>query len=154
MLNILVGDMSLIGPRPLLPRDQPKNIEIRLMVRPGITGWAQVNGGLLLTPDEKEVLDEWYIRNASLWLDLRIIFMTAVIMFLRGDRRPQPVVQANWTNVVQINADNPAGQALRGPPRWRGAFITARNTLRLRPCVPGLSEATRATDRTRDSDLQ
>jgi lipopolysaccharide/colanic/teichoic acid biosynthesis glycosyltransferase len=53
LLNILVGDMSLIGPRPLLPRDQPKNIEIRLMVRPGITGWAQVNGGLLLTRMKK-----------------------------------------------------------------------------------------------------
>jgi lipopolysaccharide/colanic/teichoic acid biosynthesis glycosyltransferase len=49
---------TLVGPRPLLPRDQPKNIEIRLMVRPGITGWAQVNGGVLLSPDEKERLDE------------------------------------------------------------------------------------------------
>jgi len=49
LLNTLVGDMSLIGPRPLLPRDQPKYIEIRLVVRPGITGWAQVNGGALLS---------------------------------------------------------------------------------------------------------
>jgi hypothetical protein len=56
LLNILVGDMLLIGPRPLLPRDQPKNIEIRLMVRPGITGWAQVNGGILLNPEEKQRL--------------------------------------------------------------------------------------------------
>jgi lipopolysaccharide/colanic/teichoic acid biosynthesis glycosyltransferase len=59
LLNVLVGDMSLIGPRPLLLRDQPKNMAARLMVRPGITGWAQVNGGVLLSADEKELLDEW-----------------------------------------------------------------------------------------------
>jgi len=45
LLNVLVGDMSLIGPRPLLVQDQPPNLAVRLMVRPGITGWAQVNGG-------------------------------------------------------------------------------------------------------------
>ena len=49
LLNVLSGDMSLIGPRPLLPKDQPANPTVRLMVRPGITGWAQVNGGKLLT---------------------------------------------------------------------------------------------------------
>jgi lipopolysaccharide/colanic/teichoic acid biosynthesis glycosyltransferase len=76
LLNILVGDMSLIGPRPLLVQDQPPNLTVRLMVRPGITGWAQVNGGTLVTPIEKDKLDEWYIRNASLWLDLRIMFLT------------------------------------------------------------------------------
>jgi lipopolysaccharide/colanic/teichoic acid biosynthesis glycosyltransferase len=106
LLNILVGDMSLIGPRPLLPRDQPKNMEIRLMVRPGITGWAQVNGGVLLSPDEKEQLDEWYIRNASLWLDLQIVFMTA-IMLVRGDRRTPQVEQTVWTNIVRINEPQP-----------------------------------------------
>ena len=65
LLNVLVGDMSLIGPRPLLPHDQPADPTLRLMVRPGITGWAQVNGGKLLTPEEKNALDEWYVRNAS-----------------------------------------------------------------------------------------
>jgi lipopolysaccharide/colanic/teichoic acid biosynthesis glycosyltransferase len=76
LLNVLMGDMSLIGPRPLLPEDQPPNTGIRLLVRPGITGWAQVNGGKLVTREEKEKLDEWYVRNASLRLDLRIVFMT------------------------------------------------------------------------------
>jgi len=82
LLNVLVGDMSLIGPRPLLPEDQPANASVRLSVRPGITGWAQVNGRKLLTADEKDKLDEWYIRNASLWLDLRIILKTLQVILL------------------------------------------------------------------------
>ncbi len=53
LLNVVVGDMSLVGPRPLLPHDQPRNPSLRLKVRPGITGWAQVNGGRLLTAQEK-----------------------------------------------------------------------------------------------------
>ena len=75
--------MSLIGPRPLLPEDQPSNRSIRLSVRPGISGWAQVNGGKLVTKEEKEKLDEWYVRNASLWVDLQIIIMTITVI-LKG----------------------------------------------------------------------
>jgi lipopolysaccharide/colanic/teichoic acid biosynthesis glycosyltransferase len=85
LLNVLVGDMSLIGPRPLLPHDQPADPTLRLMVRPGITGWAQVNGGKLLTPEEKNAYDEWYVRNSSLWLDLKIAGLTVLFM-LRGER--------------------------------------------------------------------
>lgn len=80
LFNILLGEMSLIGPRPLLPEDQPSNISVRLSVRPGITGWAQVNGGKLVTKEEKEKFDEWYIQNASLGLDLRITVMTVSVM--------------------------------------------------------------------------
>jgi lipopolysaccharide/colanic/teichoic acid biosynthesis glycosyltransferase len=76
LLNVVRGDMSLIGPRPLLPEDQPQNAPLRLFVRPGITGWAQVCGGKLVSTEEKGRLDEWYIRHASFWLDLRIILMT------------------------------------------------------------------------------
>jgi lipopolysaccharide/colanic/teichoic acid biosynthesis glycosyltransferase len=86
LLNVLIGDMSLIGPRPLLPNDQPPNPEVRLLVRPGITGWAQVNGAKSLTPTEKDRLDEWYIRNASIWLDLRVAMLTLKYV-LAGDRR-------------------------------------------------------------------
>ena len=75
--------MSLIGPRPLLPEDQPSNRSIRLSVRPGISGWAQVNGAKLVTKEEKEKLDEWYVRNASLWVDLQIIMMTITVI-LKG----------------------------------------------------------------------
>jgi lipopolysaccharide/colanic/teichoic acid biosynthesis glycosyltransferase len=88
LLNVLVGDMSLIGPRPLLAQDQPSNSAIRLAVRPGITGWAQVNGGAKLSATEKAALDAWYIRNASPLLDLRIIGMT-VLSLVRGDRRSE-----------------------------------------------------------------
>jgi lipopolysaccharide/colanic/teichoic acid biosynthesis glycosyltransferase len=90
-LNVLFGEMSLIGPRPLLPEDQPANTSIRLSVRPGISGWAQVNGGKLVTKDEKEKLDEWYVRNASLWLDLQIIMMT-IKLILRGRVSSQEVL--------------------------------------------------------------
>lgn len=88
LLNVLVGDMSMIGPRPLLPQDQPPTPTVRLMVRPGITGWAQVNGATLLSPREKEELDEWYIRNASLWLDLRIVGLT-LLSLIEGPRRSE-----------------------------------------------------------------
>ena len=80
LLNILVGNMSLIGPRPLLPEDQPANPSIRLSVRPGISGWAQVNGGKRLTPKQKDELDEWYVKNASLWVDLKIALKTMQIL--------------------------------------------------------------------------
>lgn len=78
LLNVLVGDMSLIGPRPLLPVDQPSDPRLRLSVRPGITGWAQINGGTKVTPAEKDALDVWYVRHASFWLDLKIAVSTAL----------------------------------------------------------------------------
>lgn len=87
LLNILRGDMSLIGPRPLLPIDQPFDNEIRLLVRPGITGWAQVNGGSLISTEEKNALDEYYVRYASLWLDIKVLLKTAPIV-ITGDRHP------------------------------------------------------------------
>jgi lipopolysaccharide/colanic/teichoic acid biosynthesis glycosyltransferase len=80
LINVLFGDMSLVGPRPLLPEDQPANTALRLSVRPGITGWAQANGAKLVSKDEKEKFDEWYVRNASWWFDLKIVLMTLKIM--------------------------------------------------------------------------
>jgi lipopolysaccharide/colanic/teichoic acid biosynthesis glycosyltransferase len=80
LLNVLLGDMSLIGPRPLLPEDQPSNVSLRLAVRPGISGWAQINGAKLVTREEKEKLDEWYVRHASFPVDLRIGFATLRLM--------------------------------------------------------------------------
>ena len=92
LFSVLVGDMSLVGPRPLLPHDQPADASVRLSVRPGITGWAQANGGNLVTAEEKGALDAWYVRNASLRLDLRIIGMT-IRFFLTGERRSEQALQ-------------------------------------------------------------
>jgi lipopolysaccharide/colanic/teichoic acid biosynthesis glycosyltransferase len=73
-----------------LPVDQPSELaHRRLAVRPGLTGWAQVNGGKLVSPEDKLALDLWYVFHAKLWLDLKILFMT-IVMCLRGD-----VVDAN-----------------------------------------------------------
>ncbi|HEY1796196.1 MAG TPA: sugar transferase [Stellaceae bacterium] len=101
LLNVLVGEMSLIGPRPLLNRDQPPVPHVRLMVRPGITGWAQVNGGTLLSPEEKEAFDEEYVRLASPWFDLRIVVMT-IVSLLRGDRRSKraPAHSGAWMSLA------------------------------------------------------
>jgi lipopolysaccharide/colanic/teichoic acid biosynthesis glycosyltransferase len=80
LINVLFGDMSLIGPRPLLPEDQPANTALRLSVRPGITGWAQVNGAKLVSKEDKEKFDEWYVRNASPHLDTKIALMTLRVL--------------------------------------------------------------------------
>lgn len=77
--NVLKGEMSLVGPRPLLmeylPLYSPEQAR-RHEVRPGITGWAQVNGRNAISWDEKFALDVWYVDNQSLWLDLKIIWLT------------------------------------------------------------------------------
>jgi lipopolysaccharide/colanic/teichoic acid biosynthesis glycosyltransferase len=86
LFNILNGSMSLIGPRPLLPVDQPKDIRFRLHVRPGLTGLAQISGGTLLSPEEKDALDDWYVQHASLLLDLKIILRTLWVI-ARGNPR-------------------------------------------------------------------
>jgi len=107
LFNILVGEMSLIGPRPLLPQDQPANCNLRLVVRPGITGWAQINGGNLITTEEKGALDDWYVRNASLWLDLRIAFLTLRFLFT-GERRSEQALHAAST-LQEVNANGKIG---------------------------------------------
>ena len=79
LFNVLKGDMSLVGPRPLLmqylDRYTPEQAR-RHEVRPGITGWAQVNGRNTITWEEKFSLDVWYVDNWSFWLDIKIIAMT------------------------------------------------------------------------------
>jgi sugar transferase EpsL len=79
LFNVLKGDMSLVGPRPLLmqylDRYSPEQMR-RHEVKPGITGWAQVNGRNAITWEEKFKLDVWYVDNRSLWLDVKIIFIT------------------------------------------------------------------------------
>lgn len=88
LFNVLKGDMSLIGPRPLLPQyalvytDFEKR---RMEVRPGISGWAQVHGRQNLKLSKKFELDVWYVDHCSLWLDIKIVWMTVVNVLKRSD---------------------------------------------------------------------
>jgi lipopolysaccharide/colanic/teichoic acid biosynthesis glycosyltransferase len=84
--NVLKGDMSLVGPRPLLmeylPLYTPEQAR-RHEVRPGITGWAQVNGRNAISWEDKFALDVWYVDHCSLWLDVRILWMTVKKVLVR-----------------------------------------------------------------------
>ena len=86
--NVLKGDMSLVGPRPLLMEYLPlysTEQSRRHDVRPGITGWAQVNGRNALSWEEKFKLDLWYVDNCSVWLDIRILGLTVRKVVWRDD---------------------------------------------------------------------
>jgi hypothetical protein len=95
LYNILVGDMSFVGPRPLLPVDQSPAFAARLAVRPGLTGWAQIKGGRELTASDKAALDIWYLRKASLWLDLRILFGTVAVIW-QGEMTDFNAIRQAW----------------------------------------------------------
>lgn len=84
--NVLKGDMSLVGPRPLLMEYLPlysKDQYRRHEVRPGVTGWAQVNGRNAISWEDKFRLDVWYVDNRSFWLDLKIIYLTVKKVLVR-----------------------------------------------------------------------
>lgn len=98
LYNVLIGDMSFVGPRPLLPIDQRPEYKARLLVRPGITGWAQVEGGRIIDPADKAAMDVWYVQNASLALDLRIILLTIPMLF-HGDRVNAGAIEQAWRDL-------------------------------------------------------
>lgn len=86
LLNVLKGDMALVGPRPLLPKYLPlysPEQSCRHTVRPGITGWAQVNGRNSISWTKKFELDIWYVNYISFWLDMKILFLTVKKVFIR-----------------------------------------------------------------------
>ena len=88
LINVLKGDMSMIGPRPLVIRYlelyTPEQAR-RHDVRPGITGWAQVNGRNAISWTEKFKLDVWYVDHVSMWLDMKIVYMTIMNILKRKD---------------------------------------------------------------------
>jgi len=97
LFNVIKGDMSLVGPRPLLPEYlhlYTKEQNRRHEVKPGITGWAQVNGRNAICWEEKFKLDIWYVDNWSLWLDMKIILMTVLKVLKREGIAPsdQPIM--------------------------------------------------------------
>ena len=86
LINVLKGDMSLVGPRPLLVQYLPLYSERqarRHEVKPGMTGWAQVNGRNAISWEQKFEYDVWYVDNLSLWLDIKILFLTVKRVFFR-----------------------------------------------------------------------
>ncbi|MGL1934813.1 MAG: sugar transferase [Fibrobacterales bacterium] len=86
LLNVLKGEMSLVGPRPLLMEYLPLYSETQAQrhnVRPGVTGWAQINGRNSLSWEEKFDLDVWYVENRTLWLDTKILFLTIKKVFVK-----------------------------------------------------------------------
>lgn len=86
LINVLKGDMSLVGPRPLLPKYLPLYNERqarRHEVRPGITGWSQVNGRNSISWEQKFEMDVWYVENISFWLDMKVLWLTLIKVFKR-----------------------------------------------------------------------
>lgn len=86
LFNVITGDMSIVGPRPLLMEYLPlysAEQARRHEVRPGITGWAQINGRNAISWEDKFTLDVWYVKNGSFWLDLKILCLTVIKVFAR-----------------------------------------------------------------------
>jgi lipopolysaccharide/colanic/teichoic acid biosynthesis glycosyltransferase len=107
--NVLKGDMSLVGPRPLLMDYLPlysKEQYRRHDVRPGVTGWAQVNGRNAISWEDKFRLDVWYVDNRSFWLDLKILFLTVKKVLVRdGISGEGEVTMSRFTGSNQKEAD-------------------------------------------------
>ncbi len=123
LLNVVRGEMAIIGPRPLLPCDQSDKYRARLLVRPGLTGWAQVVGGRDISPEDKAALDIWYVRNASFALDLEIAARTIPMVFL-GERISRPLINRAWQELSEggvLKGD----LALRIENRWDMHSIAA-----------------------------
>lgn len=104
LINVLKGDMALIGPRPLLPQYLPlysKEQARRHEVRPGITGWAQVNGRNAISWTKKFELDVWYVDHCSFLLDFKIIFLTIMKVFIR-----EGISQEGQATIEPFNGNN------------------------------------------------
>jgi lipopolysaccharide/colanic/teichoic acid biosynthesis glycosyltransferase len=105
LINILRGDMSIVGPRPLLPRDLAEGHTSRLVVRPGLTGWAQVVGGRAISAEDKAALDIWYVYSASMALDLRIMLKT-IPMVLFGEKVDHEAVASTLNDLRRMSGSN------------------------------------------------
>jgi lipopolysaccharide/colanic/teichoic acid biosynthesis glycosyltransferase len=101
LINVVRGEMSLVGPRPLLMEYLPlytAEQARRHEVRPGITGWAQVNGRNAISWEERFALDVWYVEHRSLWLDLRILGLTLLrVLRAEGISQPGAATMARFT---------------------------------------------------------
>ena len=98
LVNILTGEMSFVGPRPLLPADQHADYAARLLVRPGLTGWAQVIGGRQISALDKAALDIWYVHRASFGLDMQILLRTVAVLAF-GERTNPRAISNTWDDL-------------------------------------------------------
>jgi lipopolysaccharide/colanic/teichoic acid biosynthesis glycosyltransferase len=106
MWNVLIGDMSVVGPRPLLMRYVARYDAFqarRMEVKPGVTGWAQINGRNTLTWEEKFALDVWYVDHRTFWLDMKIVVKTFFKVLSRSD--------------VSSERDNTSAKEFTGSPK-------------------------------------
>ncbi len=114
LFNVLKGDMSLVGPRPLLVEYLPlydARQARRHEVKPGVTGWTQVNGRNALTWEQKFDLDVWYVENQSLWLDLRILTMTLLHLFRpKGISQGGHATMPKFTGTARNQSDTTVGR--------------------------------------------
>lgn len=109
LLNVLKGEMALIGPRPLLPEYLPYYTEreqLRHTIRPGITGWAQVNGRNNVSWDQKLELDAYYVEHLTLGMDIKVICMTINNVLKSKDVVVVPSTKAGKLNVERANKIN------------------------------------------------
>ncbi|WP_275661805.1 sugar transferase [Lentibacillus sediminis] len=106
LVNVVKGEMSLVGPRPLLIEYLPlynKQQSLRHKVKPGVTGWAQVNGRNAITWEEKFQLDTWYVNNQRLSLDLRILFLTiAKVVKREGINQQHAVTVEKFSGTEEV----------------------------------------------------
>ena len=113
LYNILIGEMSFVGPRPLLATDSAGSLRARLLMPPGLTGWAQIKGGREISPRDKAALDVWYLRHASLWLDIGILVQT-LFTVVRGERTEPAAVRRAWdeladSSILALRSMGPEG---------------------------------------------
>lgn len=112
LVNILKGDMAFVGPRPILTYHPCKYEEYTeeektvFTVRPGISGWAQVNGRNSVNWEERFKLNEWYVQHVSLWLDIKIVFMTIAQVFSRKEIVIQGETAKSFKEKHQEQKDN------------------------------------------------
>lgn len=106
--NVVKGDMSFVGPRPLLMEYMNLYNETQLKrhdVRPGITGWAQVNGRNTITWEKKFEFDVWYVENQSFWLDMKILLMTVMKVF-----KSEGISQDGQATMTKFQGDSKSGR--------------------------------------------
>jgi lipopolysaccharide/colanic/teichoic acid biosynthesis glycosyltransferase len=106
LFNVLIGEMSFVGPRPLLLADQLPGLDARLAVRPGMTGWAQIKGGRELSAPDKAALDVWYIQNACLRVDLAILMGTLHVVLFGERAADADAIREAWRGIRGEASDN------------------------------------------------